>query len=113
MLSYNISNHIYTLDNILFVAIYFIFSFFPSLILVGRSTALAEEIEAKKKELEKLEKEQIENERERKIIDEENSHHGDTNSPLEEDSAKELEEWDSLLEHGKKSIETLWEWWWS
>jgi len=69
-----------------------IFSFFPSLIFAGRSTALAEEIEAKIKEIEILEKEQTENERERKLIDEENSHHGDTDSPLEEESAKELEQ---------------------
>jgi cell division protein FtsB len=93
MSSYNLINHRDILYNILFVAIYFIFSFFfPSLILAGRSTALSEEIEAKKNEMEKLEKEQIENERERKILDEENSHHGDTNSPLEEASVKELEE---------------------
>jgi hypothetical protein len=46
------------------------FLFFPSLIFAGRSTALAEEIEVKKKEIERLEKEQTENERERKWIDE-------------------------------------------
>jgi len=90
MSNYNDNNNI--LIYILFGAIGFIFSFFPSLILAGRSTALAEEIEAKREEIERREKEQTENERERKVIDEENSHHGDTDSPLEEQSAKELEE---------------------
>jgi hypothetical protein len=70
----------------------FILSFFPSLVLAGQSTALAEEIEAKEKELEKQLIEQEENKEERKKVDEQNSWDGDNDSPNEQSSADELAE---------------------
>ena len=66
--------------------------FFPSFILAGKSTACLDEVEAKEKELEKHMTELKENEIERNKVDEQNNHDGDTDSPNEVDSAKELEE---------------------
>jgi hypothetical protein len=77
------------------------------LIKVGRSTATSEEVEAKQKELEKQMKELEENRIERKKVDEQNSLEGDSDSPNEEQSAEELAEWDSLIEHGKQTIVNL------
>jgi hypothetical protein len=58
--------------------------------LAGKSTALAEEIEAKQKELKKNLEELAEHEAERKKVDEQNNHDGDTDSPHEAESAQEL-----------------------
>lgn len=64
---------------------------FVSLVLVGKSTALAEEIEAKEKELAKLRTEQEENKEERKKVDEQNTLDGDKDDTgAEEASAEEL-----------------------
>jgi NADH-ubiquinone oxidoreductase chain 3 len=65
-------------------------SFLPSLVLAGQSTAEASEVESKKKELEKQTRELEENRVERKKVDEQNSHDGDTDSPNEEASLEEL-----------------------
>jgi hypothetical protein len=64
---------------------------FPSFVF-GKSTALAEEIEAKQKELKKQLEELKENKEERKKVDEQNSIEGDTDSPNEANSAEELEQ---------------------
>jgi hypothetical protein len=53
-----------------------IITYFPALLLAGKSTATAEEIEAKQKELKKNLEELAENEAERKKVDEENSYLG-------------------------------------
>jgi hypothetical protein len=66
-------------------------NFLPTIVFAGQSTALAEEIEAKKLELEKNLKQLAEDEIERKKVDEENSHLGDIDSPREEESLEELE----------------------
>jgi hypothetical protein len=78
MITFNVTN----LDLIL--------TYFPAKLLAGKSTALAEEIEAKQKELEKNLEELAENEVERKKVDEENSHLGDIDSPKEAESLQEL-----------------------
>lgn len=82
---------------------------FPSFVF-GKSTALAEEIEAKQKELKKQLEELKENKEERKKVDEQNSIEGDTDSPNEANSAEELEQWDELIAHGKKTIVDLINW---
>jgi hypothetical protein len=67
-------------------------SLFPHIVLAGgKSKATAEEIEEKKKELKELEKMLEENKEERRVVDEENTRDGDTDSPYEEKSAEELE----------------------
>jgi len=58
--------------------------------LAGKSTALAEEIEAKQNELKKNSEELVENQEERKKVDEENSYLGDIDSPKEAESLQEL-----------------------
>jgi len=60
--------------------------YFPCLVLAGKSTATAEEVEAKQKELEKQLTELKENEEERKK-DVQNNEDGNNNSPNEADSA--------------------------
>ena len=81
---------------------------FVSLVLVGKSTALAEEIEAKEKELAKLRTEQEENKEERKKVDEQNTLDGDKDDTgAEEASAEELFNWDELIEHTNQTIEAL------
>jgi cell shape-determining protein MreC len=67
-----------------------ILELFPFFVL-GKSTASAEEIEAKKKELKKQLEELEENREERKKVDEQNSIEGDKDSPNEANSAEELE----------------------
>lgn len=63
---------------------------FPFLVLAGRSTATADEVEAKQKELEKQLTELKENEEERRKVNEQNNEDGDRDSPNEADSAEEL-----------------------
>jgi hypothetical protein len=82
---------------------------FPSFVF-GKSTALGEEIEAKQKELKKQLEELKENKEERKKVDEQNSIEGDTDSPNEANSAEELQQWDELIAHGKKTIVDLINW---
>jgi hypothetical protein len=83
-------------------------SFFPSLVLAaGRSTATPEEIEAKREELEKQFTELEENREERKKVDEQNSLDGDMDSPNEQNSADELEAWDSLITDNLELITDL------
>ncbi len=67
-----------------------ILNYLFTILLAGKSTALAEEVEAKEKELEKKLEELKENEEERRKVDEENSHFGDIDSPHEEASRQEL-----------------------
>jgi len=87
-----------------------IITYFPALLLAGKSTATAEEIEAKQKELKKKLEELAENEAERKKVDEENSYLGDIDSPKEAESAQELIDWDSLITHTKETIVDLINW---
>ncbi len=64
---------------------------FVSLVLVGKSTAPADEIETKEKELARLRTEQEENIEERKKIDEQNNIDGDKDdTDAEKKSAEEL-----------------------
>lgn len=64
---------------------------FVSLVLVGKSTAPADEIEAKEKELARLRTEQEENIEERRKIDEQNTIDGDKDDIVAEKvSAEEL-----------------------
>jgi hypothetical protein len=81
----------------------------PSFVF-GKSTASPEEIRAKEKELEKEFKELKENREERKKVDEENSIEGDKDLPNEANSAEELELWDDLIKHGKKTIVDIINW---
>jgi hypothetical protein len=81
---------------------------FVSLVLVGKSTAPADEIEAKEKELARLRTEQEENIEERRKIDEQNTIDGDKDDIVAEKvSAEELFNWDELMEHTKQTIEAL------
>lgn len=79
-------------------------------LVVGKSTAEAREVEAKEKELEKQMKELGENREERKKVDEQNSRDGDTDSPNEEQSLEELIEWDTLIDHTKETIVEIINW---
>jgi len=86
-------------------------SFFPSLVLAGKSTASAEEIEAKEKELEKQIKELEENEEERKKVDVTNTEAADRNaSRAELDSSEELEAWDEVIKQTKETIGEILDW---
>ena len=85
-------------------------SLYPPIVLAGKSTATSEEIEAKQKELQKQLKELAENKAERKVVDEENSRHGDTDSPNESKSAEELSQWDELIKHTQETIVELINW---
>jgi len=84
--------------------------YFPCLVLAGKSTATAEEVEAKQKELEKQLTELKENEEERNKVDVQNNEDGNNNSPNEADSAEELSQWDELIKHGKQSIVEIVNW---
>ncbi len=84
---------------------------FVSLVLVGKSTAPADEIETKEKELARLRTEQEENIEERKKIDEQNNIDGDKDdTDAEKKSAEELFNWDQVMEHTKQTIEALETW---
>jgi hypothetical protein len=63
-----------------------------SFLLVGRSTASPDAVEAKRKEMEKGFKELEENKEERKKVDEQNSSDGDNDSPNEAASDDELKD---------------------
>lgn len=85
-------------------------SLYPQIVLAGKSTATSEEIEAKRRELERLFKELEENRQERKVVNEENTRDGDTDSPNEEKSAEELGHWDELIKEGEKAIVEIINW---
>jgi hypothetical protein len=90
--------------------LYLVLPYFPSILLAGQSTALAEEIEAKKKEFKKNWEELPEHEAERKKVDEENSRLGDIDSPDEAESLQELIDWDTVIKHTKETIVYLANW---
>ncbi len=71
---------------------------------------MVDEIEAKQREYEKNVKELKEAEVERKKVDEQNNHDGDTDSPNEAASAEELEHWDEYIQHHTETILDLINW---
>jgi len=86
-------------------------SLFPHIVLAGgKSKATAKEIEEKQKELNELKKELAENREERKVVDEENTRDGDTDSPYEKNSAEELEHWDEYIKKGEQAILEILQW---
>jgi hypothetical protein len=60
--------------------------------------------------LEKQFRELEENRAERKTVDAENTRHGDTDSPLENESAEELSQWDSYIKDSIKKLAELITW---
>jgi hypothetical protein len=87
-----------------------ILTYFPAILLAGKSTASAEEIEAKAKELKKNLEELTENRVERQKVNEENSYLGDIDSPKEAESAQELMDWDSLIRETQETIVDIINW---
>lgn len=73
----------------------------------GASNSSNEEIEAKREQLQ-LELNRLrENRAERKIVNDQHSHEGDTDDPNEENTGRELEEWDELIREGLENLQKL------
>lgn len=75
-------------------------------------TALQEEIDRKKIELERQMTQLAENERERELANEEHSIAGDNDEPKEvqDKLGEDIEKWDELIKHTKETIVELVNW---
>jgi len=81
-------------------------------VFASAKTALQEEIERKKTELERQMTQLAENERERELANEEHSIAGDNDEPKEvqDKLGEDIEKWDELIKHTKETIVELVNW---